>query len=58
VTLWREEAERLEVTQWVGNTVHHLVMQACAMGYGPGDMTEVTKIIEQMSGVEIPKTRD
>ncbi|MEL0020535.1 MAG: NAD(P)-dependent oxidoreductase, partial [Rickettsiales bacterium] len=30
VTLWREEAERLEVTQWVGNTVHHLVMQACA----------------------------
>jgi 2-hydroxy-3-oxopropionate reductase len=58
VTLWREEAERLGVTQWVGNTVHHLVMQACAMGYGPGDMTEVTKIIEQMSGVEIPKTRD
>lgn len=58
ITLWREEAERLGVTQWVGNTVHQLYMQACAMGYGPGDMTEVAKIIEQMSDVEIPKTRD
>lgn len=57
VTLWRQEAERLGVTQWVGNTVHHLVMQANAMGLGPGDMTELAKIIEQMSAVEIPKTR-
>lgn len=58
VTLWRREVERLGVTQWVGNTVHHLVMQACAMGYGPGDMTEIAKVVEQMSDVEIPKTRN
>ena len=58
VTLWRAEVERLGVTQWVGNTVHHLLMQACAMGYGPGDMTELAKVIEQMSDVEIPKTRE
>lgn len=57
VTLWRQEAERLGVTQWVGNTIHHLVMQANAMGLGPGDMTELARVIEQMSGVEIPKTR-
>ena len=58
VILWQQEAERLGVTQWVGNTVRHLVMQACAMGYGPGDMTELAHVIEGMSDVEIPKTRD
>jgi 3-hydroxyisobutyrate dehydrogenase-like beta-hydroxyacid dehydrogenase len=58
VTLWRQEAERLGATQWVGNTVHQLVMQAGALGYGPGDVTEIAKVIEQMSDIEIPKTRD
>lgn len=58
VTLWRQEVERLGATQWVGNTVHQLVMQSCAMGYGPVDMTEMAKVIEQMSDIEIPKTRD
>jgi len=58
MTLWRQEVEQLGVTQWVGNSVHHLVMQACAMGYGPVDMTELAKVVEAMSDVEIPKTRD
>ena len=57
-TLWRMEAERLEVPQNVAGATYHTMRQALAMSLGDGDLSEIVRVVERAANFELPKTRD
>jgi 3-hydroxyisobutyrate dehydrogenase-like beta-hydroxyacid dehydrogenase len=57
-TLWRMEAERLEVPQMVASATYQTLMQALAMGMGPGDLSEIIKVVERAADFELPEITD
>ncbi|MDP6832390.1 MAG: NAD(P)-dependent oxidoreductase [Alphaproteobacteria bacterium] len=57
-TLWRMEAERLEVPQNVASATYHTLRQALAMGLKDGDLSEVVRVVERAADFVLPKTRD
>ena len=57
-TLWRMEAERLDVPQNVAGATYHTLRQALAMGLSDGDLSEIVRVVERAANFELPKTRD
>jgi len=57
-SLWRMEAERLDVPQNVAGATYHTMRQALAMGLGDGDLSEIIRVVERAANFELPKTRD
>ena len=56
-TLWRMEAERLDVPQNVAGATYHTLRQALAMGLSDGDLSEIVRVVERAANFELPKTR-
>ena len=55
--LWRREAEAYEAPMWLGTNIRTLFLQ-CMNEFGRDkDMTVLAQTLENMAGVEIPKTR-
>ncbi|MFT6580784.1 MAG: 3-hydroxyisobutyrate dehydrogenase-like beta-hydroxyacid dehydrogenase [Alphaproteobacteria bacterium] len=57
-TIWRMEAERLNVPQSVGTATYLTMRQALAMDLENNDLSEIVKVVERAAGFELPKTRD
>jgi 3-hydroxyisobutyrate dehydrogenase-like beta-hydroxyacid dehydrogenase len=55
--LWRREAEAYQTPMWLGTNIRTLFMQCIAEVGRDADLTELTKTLEKMAGVELPKTR-
>lgn len=55
--LWRREAEAYQTPMWLGSNIRTLFMQCIAEVGRDADLTELTRTLEKMAGVEIPKTR-
>ncbi len=55
--LWRREAEAYETPMWLGTNIRTLFMQCMAEFGRDKDMTVLAKTLENMAGVQIPKTR-
>ena len=55
--LWRREAEAYQAPMWLGTNIRTLFMQCIAEVGRDADLTELTKTLEKMAGVELPKTR-
>ncbi len=55
--LWRREAEAYEAPMWLGTNIRTLFLQAMNEFGRDKDMTVLAKTLENMAGVEIPKTR-
>ena len=55
--LWRQEAEAYEVPGYIGMLVRTLFRQMAAEQGRDGDLSQLTLLMEQMAGTQIPKTR-
>ena len=55
--LWRQEAEAYEVPGYIGTLVRTLFRQMVAEQGKDGDLSQLTLLMEQMAGTQIPKTR-
>ena len=55
--LWRREAEAYEAPMWLGTNIRTLFLQAMNEFGRDKDMTVLAKTLENLAGVEIPKTR-
>ncbi|MGE4218196.1 MAG: NAD(P)-dependent oxidoreductase [Alphaproteobacteria bacterium] len=57
MTLWQEEAEELGVPMSVALSARQLFMTAYARFGQNADMSEVIRLVEELAGFEVPKTR-